>query len=266
MTVGNQDLRGFAPAVDALGSPAFPGVLLSVFNRQVEVNHLVIIRIDRDLIPQVFATESFGRDPVAAEAGERYTRLKLYHADPNFEKVLHSSPALESPLVSHLMARDISDPVYRSEVFDKSDIVDRLSFVDQRDGRWFTVNLYRDKSAGSFDKEDLARASLNAPLVCSFVAKHISLAAVEEWSAATRPPVEFLENTVQKIGGRLSRREVEVCARALQGMTSEAIGLDLNVKPTTIITHRKRAYNKLDISTANELFALCLHQTISNSE
>jgi len=43
-------------------------------------------------------------------------------------------------------------------------------------------------------------------------------------------------------------------------MTGEGIGLDIGVQPATVATLRKRAYAKLNISTLNELFALCLGQ------
>jgi DNA-binding CsgD family transcriptional regulator len=58
---------------------------------------------------------------------------------------------------------------------------------------------------------------------------------------------------------RLAQREVEVCARALIGMSVEATALDLGIRPTSITTYRQRAYQKLGISSQNELFALVLH-------
>jgi len=36
------------------------------------------------------------------------------------------------------------------------------------------------------------------------------------------------------IAPKLSRRETEVCARALQGMTGEGTALDLNISDTTV--------------------------------
>jgi DNA-binding CsgD family transcriptional regulator len=42
------------------------------------------------------------------------------------------------------------------------------------------------------------------------------------------------------------------------GYTSVGIGLDLNIAQSSVVTYRRRAYEKLDISTQNELFTLCL--------
>jgi DNA-binding CsgD family transcriptional regulator len=53
---------------------------------------------------------------------------------------------------------------------------------------------------------------------------------------------------------------VQVCARALLGMTNAAIGLDLGVRAPTVATLRQRAYATLGICGLNELFGLCLAQ------
>ena len=57
---------------------------------------------------------------------------------------------------------------------------------------------------------------------------------------------------------RLTAREAEVCERILIGYTSTGISLDLDIKPSSVNTYRRRAYEKLGIATQNELFALCL--------
>jgi len=51
---------------------------------------------------------------------------------------------------------------------------------------------------------------------------------------------------------------IEGCERILLGYTSVGIGLDLKIAQSSVVTYRRRAYEKLDISTQNELFTLCL--------
>jgi DNA-binding CsgD family transcriptional regulator len=262
VTAAKKEDWNITPVVDAIGAATFAEVLLTAFNELFEVNHLVILRIDQNLIPQMVAAESFGVDPVAQQAGERYKKLRLYHGDPNLETILKQPDTLESPMVARLLTEDISNPDYRREVFEKSDIVERVSIINQRSGRWFMANIYRDKSVGVFKQAELNIVTQYANLLSAIVAKHISMLVSEEWSTATRPPLSTLETTVRTIGATLSKREVEVCARALSGLKSEGIGLDLNIKPTTVTTLRQRANAKLNISTTNELFALCLGHAI----
>ena len=57
----------------------------------------------------------------------------------------------------------------------------------------------------------------------------------------------------------LSPRERQVCARTAVGMTSEATALDLGVGIGSVQTYRKRAFQRLEISTAFQL-AHCRHR------
>lgn len=54
----------------------------------------------------------------------------------------------------------------------------------------------------------------------------------------------------------LTNRELDVCSRAVFGMTAEGTALDLNVKMTSVHTYRKRAYARMGISSHYELFRL----------
>lgn len=54
----------------------------------------------------------------------------------------------------------------------------------------------------------------------------------------------------------MTRRELDVCARTLIGLTAEGIALDLNIKKTSVFTYRKRAYARLGISSQTQLFRL----------
>ena len=58
----------------------------------------------------------------------------------------------------------------------------------------------------------------------------------EFWSStlAHDEPVALLEELLGRIDARLTRRQVQVCARALLGMTNVAIGLDLGVPIPTM--------------------------------
>jgi DNA-binding CsgD family transcriptional regulator len=56
----------------------------------------------------------------------------------------------------------------------------------------------------------------------------------------------------------LTRRELEVYARTLLGMTARGIALDLDVKITSIYTFRRRAYERLNISSGYQLMRLLL--------
>jgi DNA-binding CsgD family transcriptional regulator len=68
--------------------------------------------------------------------------------------------------------------------------------------------------------------------------------------------LEAIEHLLQYVPGDLSKREIEVCARVIAGMTIDRTAVDLAIKRTSVITYRQRAYEKLNISRQNELLAL----------
>jgi len=56
----------------------------------------------------------------------------------------------------------------------------------------------------------------------------------------------------------LTDRELDVCARVLQGMTHEGIAADLGLGVPTVKTYRNRAFARMGIHFRNELFAKVL--------
>lgn len=75
---------------------------------------------------------------------------------------------------------------------------------------------------------------------------------------ASRLGQEAAAALVARLPVRLSAREHEVCALTLAGHTREGIGLRLGIAASSVATLRKRAFLKLQIHSAGELFALCL--------
>jgi len=91
-----------------------------------------------------------------------------------------------------------------------------------------------------------------AALLVSLIAKHAELV---ERRPNLPPALSSLPEIQDCIlaATDLSRREAEVCARALYGMTSIGIALDLGIGKESVMTYRKRAYQRLGIGSQREL-------------
>ena len=76
---------------------------------------------------------------------------------------------------------------------------------------------------------------------------------------ALAPSVGQIEDRLHNLCPALTRRESEVCARAAIGMSVEATALDLDIARTSVMTYRKRGYQRLGISSVRELCALVAH-------
>jgi len=57
---------------------------------------------------------------------------------------------------------------------------------------------------------------------------------------------------------QLTEREIQVCAGIVCGLSSNAIAGSLGLSVNTVLTHRRRAYAKLRVSSLNELSHMLL--------
>jgi DNA-binding CsgD family transcriptional regulator len=247
-------LRGL---IQLLGSPGFPKQLLVELQVLMDVRHLSIIAFDDQLVAHLAGAESLGRVAAAKAAGKIYERSLLYRYDPNV-RVIQSDTEGDEPLLLRLRAREITDTEYRTEIFERFNLVDRLSVLDHGSGHWHAINFYRESRSGEFDAADIAIFQSAAGVIAALVGKHFAMAPPSAERTARKPSVEMFEALVGGLDERLTTRQIQVCARALMGMTNVAVGLSLGIQVPTVATLRKRAYATLKISSLNELFALCL--------
>jgi DNA-binding CsgD family transcriptional regulator len=71
---------------------------------------------------------------------------------------------------------------------------------------------------------------------------------------------QSLENSFIRFGkSHLTEREAQVMRLILQGHSSKAIALILDISPDTVKVHRKRCYFKLQVTSQAELFSLFIN-------
>jgi DNA-binding CsgD family transcriptional regulator len=260
-------LATFPGLVRALGEPGFERALLDALHAGVGAAHLSIIAFDRRLLPQLIAAESPGGATLARSAGRAYFGSLFYRHDPN-RGALAVRPVGaggEAPLLLRLAARDITDRAWRQQIYERFGLEERLSLLGFAGAHWLALNLYRSKADGAFTDAQVGALREAGALLLELVARHYALRPPAAWRRSARPPVALLEELLGRIDARLTRRQVQVCARALLGMTNVAIGLDLGVRVPTVATLRQRAYATLNISGLNELFGLCLAQAAAGT-
>lgn len=130
-----------------------------------------------------------------------------------------------------------------------------LIIVTLPDGAVAEIGLLRSRADGGFRDEHLARLREAEPLVAAVVRHYWRVYSAN--SAA--PPDNRIDQAFEDFGKAvLSGRERSVVRLVLQGHSSESIGLHLGISITTVKTHRKNAYAKLNISTQSELLSLFL--------
>ena len=258
----NNDLLG--KAILSLGEPDFARALLQAIESCVPIDHLAIVVFDDELTAHLAGAGSRQPGNVALEAGRLYERAGFSQHDPGARQ-LGGPGQSEGPVLALLRASDITNTRYRREIYDRFRLLERLSIVDRVRNRWVMLNLYRGRTSEPFGERDVAHLRDIAVLLMGLAGKHAHLATPVTARRDRIESVGYFDNLLAEIEGRLTPRERAVCARALAGQTVHGIASELDVRPPTVATLRRRAYAKLNISSLNELFARCMEQLARGS-
>jgi DNA-binding CsgD family transcriptional regulator len=146
--------------------------------------------------------------------------------------------------------QDIASPGLRRRFYDQSGIVERISIIQRGERSWRGMNVSRHASDGAFSDAELTAlvglASYALPMLSAGQKPQPLSAAQLESRFANRYPA-------------LTLRERQVCARAAIGMSVEATALDLDLAKTSVLTYRRRAYHRLQVTSPFELCSLVTH-------
>jgi len=254
----NEEILAALPSlIRAVGKQSFAECWLRTINKSLPVDHFSLFTFDPSLKPKVNCSASLESPSITTIAGKKYLQY-FYLSDPNMNIIGQGDLQSDKPLLLRLRARDITNEQYRKLIYEQYGLCERLSWIGMIDGTWFIANMYRNNSTGGFKKNDIDIVDKLSDLLTSVIGLHLSMVSPHAMQPGSRPSIDWLEETVSELGKGLTPREIQVCARALSGLTRTGIALDLDIKPPTVSTLTQRAYGKLNISHLNELFALCL--------
>jgi DNA-binding CsgD family transcriptional regulator len=138
---------------------------------------------------------------------------------------------------------------YRSDCYTGIGILERVSIATHQMGLTYRMNFYRGCDAGSFNTLDKDAIFAGADIWLALVKRH----AIGRDRHCN--DTAFLKR-LQALVPDMPKRELEVCAGIAKGVTSVGIALSIGLSVNTVLTYRKRAYSRLNISSQNELLKL----------
>jgi DNA-binding CsgD family transcriptional regulator len=243
--------QALANAIDALGTPDFGKACLGVFEQSFGVDHWAVFRYRAGEPVKCMATAS--RDHVAA-AGRNVDLFltRCHRVDPSLRAFRQQrSPR---PCLVKMGVSDIGDDQYR-HCFEITNVRERVSFFVADGADLLQLCIYRAELPRTFAQAQMRVFASTAGLIVSAAIKHETL---RERAASTPRLLEVgpLECRLDALGVGLSRREREVCARAILGKTIDSTAGELRIGKTSVITYRQRACQKLGVSRPADLVAL----------
>jgi DNA-binding CsgD family transcriptional regulator len=238
-----------APMVLAIGLPSFPNALIDALREVANVGHCMVFAFEEE--DSARCALGLGNIGIGPDLGVAYAE-HFYVADPNREMILERRSA-QQPIVLPSFSRKMYTDSYRKLFFEDAGIIDKIATAFWVDGTCFYVNFYRTFDQGRFTRSETARLARLVPALTAIVARHCQ---AEDVAGTTNKLVTLFATTDRFVA--LSPREKEICLRILSGYSSEAIAAELGVSLHSTFTYRKRAYEKLGISSQNELFGIVL--------
>ncbi|MGO3889416.1 MAG: response regulator transcription factor [Paenalcaligenes sp.] len=115
--------------------------------------------------------------------------------------------------------------------------------------RTLQVGIYRHGHA-TFSPDEVSKLASLFPLVQSLLTRYLSTWLANRQSS---PREHLYRMGIHSLSEFLSPREAEIVGLILKGYSSKEISEKLKISTETVKTHRKNAYQKLEISTTVEL-------------
>ena len=256
-----------AAIIDQLEEPELPSLLVDALRRVIDFEYGVVF-VYRDKASPVLVFDALP-GPTAREALRNFVKstyvlnpfytaylsgLKtgvhrmrdlapdgFFGADPSSSSKVDPAPGEEIGFLTH------GWPAGREEI---------CIALALAHGECAEISLSRKPADGGFSAADLARVAVIVPFLLAAFRRHWRHAALARIAPA---PDTKADDAFHAFGGKLlSPRERQLARLLLRGHSTISAGLQLDISPTTVKTHRKNLYAKLGIATHFELFSLFL--------
>ena len=233
----------------AVGREDFGGRLLRLLREPLQAD-LISSMAFADRNPVLLSHDTLAERTSEARAVRGYFS-GCFREDPN-TKVLFDELQPGASVAVYMCKADVRTLSYRRLCYDEPRIADRLSLLHKTQrGEGITLNFYRCETSGPFQAEQFDAFTELAPLLQAASLRHYEL-------VAARLPVNF-DRALRRLTERfplLTVREAQCAAGVICGLTADEIAIKLGIKATSVITHRKRAYDRLRVAGHFDLLSL----------
>ena len=257
--------NGFAPGLLQDLEPVLPAASWSVY------------RTGHRCKPTLFMSASRGVPDTTQDCWWAYLSGP-YRSDRTWGRPFDEVPvAAPETRLCHVTATEVEGE-HRARVYEAHGVAERVSVVEyESDGSVFAVNFYRHQHQRAFSDRQISAFESVAPVLLALTRKHIDLSHPHLPSAPLWPDVAVpgpvlalaadaalaplaadaalaplaadglpvLRMRLVRLQAELTDRELDVCARLLQGMTHEGIASDLGLSVPTVKTYRNELFARV---------------------
>jgi DNA-binding CsgD family transcriptional regulator len=237
-----------ARLVESIGRDRFGPSLAHFLHDLCGADHFAAFHLAPDELREVAACcvqpEHTARDRV-----ESYVKQGWWKRDPAMTEAQRCVQGTATGVI-HVDLSDVGYADLRPRVYPH--VRDRLLLCGRGANGAFGLSVLRSDPHSPFADEAIQKLGQTAELLVALLGKHSDVCQSRPNVAVALTELPGIESCVAATSD-LPRREAEVCARILYGLSSVGISLDLSVSEETVKTYRKRAYQRLNIGSEREL-------------
>lgn len=253
------DWRPFAEKLTALtkaeGQSDFLTKAFEFLNEFISVDSCAVFKIAADKTTSAEHLCTFGNlKPDLANLLAQDYISNGFRNDPMVKTAL-TSPHIK---VRHIPGSQYPNN-YRSQYFEKAGLIDKVTSIHTTHNEIFLISFYRLQSNDIFDAADFKDLQRLAPIIGGFVLRHSQLTLKNvTYNRSVDEKISLLVNDSTQVFSQLSPQERGVCEALLQGKEEAHMAKIMGISKHTVVTYRRRAYTKLNLSSKSELFKLFL--------
>ena len=242
---------GLGNLIGAAGTDGYGEACFKLLKQVLGVDHWALFQYPGSTSISCLASASATK---VAEAQVNIDKFvgRCHNFDPSLLALRRQ--CLQQPCLVTMEIDDIENAEYR-QCFEATNVRERLSYVTRTADDLYQLNIYRCRRRRTFSQIEMRMFATLGGLILATTLQHEAHRRTMS-GAAPRMTLATIEHRLAALPEGLSARECEVCARAVAGITIEGTALDLDIRRTSVITYRQRAYQKLGISSLNQMVAM----------
>lgn len=234
-----------AATIEAIGYERFYPRFFSLMSKIARIDQYMVFEFcDSWDSPRCRLAHNIQRPELGLQLASLYMEGN-YLNDPLLAKLAAEAAEHPTQPACELLLRKTLSPVYRRRFYNVPDIQEKFAIAanDEESGRLYYINFYRSAETG-FNVQEITFLEQSSALISSLLLRHFR--------------EERQGRGVQKhlLAAGLSEREAQICELIVAGHTAKTIARKLNLAESSIVTYRKRAYQKLGVHRKPDLLEI----------
>lgn len=251
-TATNPDYRRGRSAlpdlVSAIGSNKFGAQLQDYLYSVCGADHCTVFQLGADSVSEVVSGSFDGTD-IAHRRASTYVTKQYWRKDPAMSEAKRCGDRI-SPMVIKVDICGLADHDLRQTIYPH--IRQRLLVAGRNHDTAFGLSILRSEGGAAFSEDDIHEVEKVSELLVALLSKHVEVTLRTSRMATALSSLREIEACISNTAD-LPRREMQICARILYGLSTTGIALDLAVGPESVKTYRKRVYQRLQIGCERQL-------------